>query len=349
MIYNRNMNNTLTALKGIKVGHSTHLDKLTGCTFVLFDNPYPVAYKSYGGAPGTFNTDALQNGKSFFYGHGIFVAGGSNTGLMAGGEIMKTLIEKKIGWKSHNIINPNITGAIIYDLGTYIEQFNPIYGREAVENASYDPVQRGNFGAGTGAKVGGFSITKDLKRLNMKAGIGCSLINLKGGIKVTALSVVNSNGNIILPNGKILAGNRHDTSDFPFRTFEGVSDFLVRDESNTTITIIGINADLKTRENYEQIAHVASHGQIRAINPVNQSVDGDTVFVFSTEEIKDFLSPLGKIVRDNEWPKLAIDIIGQAAARAVQESIYDACYQADTVKFKDAYKGVIPSVKDYDK
>lgn len=340
-------NNTLTALKGVRVGHSTHLDKLTGCTVVLFDNPYPLAYKSYGGAPGTFNTDGLQNGKSFFYGHGVFVAGGSLTGLMAGAEIMKALIEKKVGWKTHEIINPNITGAIVYDLGTYLEQFDPIYGREAVENVSYDPVQNGNVGAGTGTKAGGFSYTKDGERLSMKTGVGSSLITLKDGIKIAALSVVNCNGNVVLPNGKILAGNRHDSNEFPFRTFEGVSNFLVRDEQNTTITVVGINLDLKNRENYEQIAHIASHGQIRAINPVNQSVDGDTVFVFSTEEIKDFLSPLGKTIANGEWPKLAVDIIGQAAAKAVQESIYDACYSCETIQFEGAYKGIVPSANDH--
>ena len=116
-------NKTLTSLKGVKVGHSTHLDKLTGCTVVLFDNPYPMAYKSYGGAPGTFNTDGLQNGKSFHYGHGIFIAGGSYTGFLAASEIMKSLIEKKVGWQSHKVINPNITGAVVYYLLTYIYQF----------------------------------------------------------------------------------------------------------------------------------------------------------------------------------------------------------------------------------
>ncbi len=341
------MNNTLTTLKGVRVGHSTHLDKLTGCTVVLFDELLPMAYKAYGGSPGTFNTEALGNGKSDYWGHGIFIAGGSWTGLAAGGEILNTLIEKKIGYPSHKIINPNIVGAVVYDLGTYIEQFKPEYGREAVENASYNPVENGNVGAGTGTKAGGFSFTKDLKRLSMKTGVGSALVELKGGIKVATLSVVNCNGNVILPDGKILAGNRHDTDEFPFRTFEGVSDFLVRDNHNTTITIVGINVDLKSRENYEQIAHIASHGQIRAINPVNQSVDGDTVFVFSTEEIKDFLSPLGKNIQSGEWSKLEVDIIGQAAAKAVQESIYDACYKAVTIDFKDSFKGVVPSCNDY--
>jgi L-aminopeptidase/D-esterase-like protein len=48
-------NKTLTALSGVKVGHSTHIDKLTGCTVILFDKPYSVAYKAYGGAIGSFN------------------------------------------------------------------------------------------------------------------------------------------------------------------------------------------------------------------------------------------------------------------------------------------------------
>ncbi len=38
------MNKTLTALKGVRVGHSTHLNKLTGTTVVLFENDFPMSY-----------------------------------------------------------------------------------------------------------------------------------------------------------------------------------------------------------------------------------------------------------------------------------------------------------------
>src|SRR5947209_8668115 len=203
------MNNTLTALKGIKVGHSTHLDKLTGCTMVLFDRPTAVAYKTYGGSPGTFNTDTFTNGKSDYYAHGIFISGGSWYGLASAGEILKILVEKKIGYESRKIINPNITGAIVYDLGTRIEQYNPDYAREAVENTSYDQVQRGNVGAGTGTSVGKFYYEDNGKTFpGMKAGVGCARVDLGHGVIVTALSVVNAVGNIVLPNGEILAGNR---------------------------------------------------------------------------------------------------------------------------------------------
>lgn len=41
------MNETLMALKGVKVGLSTHPEKLTGITVILFDEDFPMAYKSY--------------------------------------------------------------------------------------------------------------------------------------------------------------------------------------------------------------------------------------------------------------------------------------------------------------
>lgn len=36
-----------------------------------------------------------------------------------------------------------------------------------------------------------------------------------------------------------------------------------------------------------------------------------------------------------------VDIIGSAASKAVQESIYDACNQAETIQFENGYNGVI--------
>lgn len=339
-------NNTLTALKGVRVGHSTHLDKLTGCTFALFDKDYPTVYKSYGGAPGTFATENLNNGKSFSSRRGLFVAGGSLNGLNTAASISQRLIEQGVGFKFGNSIMPEISGAIVWDLGFSGAQFDITYGKEAVDNLTPEPVQGGNVGAGTGTTVGSFSYTKDGKRLDMKAGVGSARVDLGNGVMVCALSVVNALGNIVLSDGSILAGNRDDETNQKFRTFENFSNFLTEKAMNTTISIVGINADLGTKENYERVAHAATHGQVRAIHPVHTSVDGDTVFIFSTEEVKDFLSPLGKHISSEGWPELKVDIIGQAAAKAVQESIYDACRQASTIQFEGAYQGIIPSVSD---
>lgn len=340
------MNNTLTALRGVRVGHSTHLDRLSGCTLVVFDEAFPMAYKTYGGSPGTFNTDVLQNGKSFYEMNGVFVSGGSLEGLMASSEIMQCMIEHNIGSHDANIVNPSITGAIVFDLGTSLGHFDPKWGREAFENLSSESVQRGNVGAGTGTAVGKFQyLEKGTKNSGMKAGVGCAKVEVGGRAIVCALSVVNAVGNIIKPDGSILAGNRDKNK--KFKNFEDMTEFVTSNKTNTTITIVGLNVDLKTRENYEKVAHISSHGQVRAINPVHTSIDGDTVFVFSNKELKSFMNPNGSFFETPQWPLFSVDLIGQAAAKAVQESIYDAIEQAETVEFEPGYKGIIPSSKDF--
>ncbi len=282
------MNNTLTALEGVRVGHATHLDKLTGCTVILFDKPYSVAMKAYGGAVGSFNTEALKSDKTDYGENGIFIAGGSNTGLMSAAEIMECLRRDKFGSRSgadQNIYNPSITGAIVYDQGMQVASYDPKFGREAYENATKDPVQNGNVGAGTGTSVGKFRwVEQGTKTGAMKAGVGSARVDIGSGIMVCALSVVNALGNIILPNGEILAGNRDEQT--KFKPYEDMVDFVTSDKSNTTISVVGINVDLRSRQHYERLAHLASHGQVRAINPVHTSSDGDTVFVFSTAQLK---------------------------------------------------------------
>lgn len=342
-------NNTLTALTGVRVGHSTHLDKLTGCTVILFDEPYQVAYKAYGGAVGAFGTEAIKTDKTNYDECGIFIAGGSNTGLMSASEIMESMRRDKIGiasGKNKDIYNPSIVGAIVYDMGMQVAPYDPVYGREAYENASHDPVMNGNVGAGTGTSVGKFRwVEGGTKSGAMKAGIGSTRVDLGNGIIVTALSVVNAIGNVVLPNGEILAGNRDEEA--TFKSYEDVVDFVTRDRSNTTISVVGINVDLSAKLHLEKVAHLASHGQVRAINPVHTSSDGDTVFVFSTGELKNpFNNMLQYFQETDDSLYTQVDIIGHAAAKAVQQSIYDACYSAETVQFEQAYHGVVPSAQD---
>jgi L-aminopeptidase/D-esterase-like protein len=344
------MNNTLTALKGVRVGHSTHLDKLTGCTVILFDERYSVGFKSYGGAVGAFNTEGIKAGKSEYKENGIFIAGGSMTGLMSASDIMDCLRKDGYGTRSGKggeIFNPSITGAIVYDQGMHISPYDPIYGKEAYQNATYDAVQGGNVGAGTGTSVGKFRWVQNGTRTGaMKAGVGSARVDLGGGIVVCALTVLNAVGNIVLPDGEILAGNRDENT--KFKPYEDMVDFVTKDSSNTTISVVGINVDLKSKEHYERLAHLASHGQVRAINPVHTSSDGDTVFVFSTGELKNPLNNFAKYFKDTDDDiHFQVDVIGHAAAKAVQESIYDACRKAETVQFDLAYQGVIPSAKDF--
>lgn len=341
-------NNTLTALNGVRVGHSTHVDKLTGCTAIMFDRRLPVAVKAYGGGAGGYNTEGLRAGRTSYGLNGIFIAGGSGTGLMAASSILECLREDGRGSKSGpggSIVNPSITGAAIYDMGMDIEPFDPGYGAQAYRSATTQPVASGNVGAGTGASVGKFLwLDGGTKVGAMKGGVGSARVDVGGGIVVTALSVVNAIGNVVLPDGTVLAGNRDGHGGY--HRFEAVTETVTRSPHNTTITVVGINVDLGATEHYEKVAHLASHGQVRAINPVHTSGDGDTVFVFSTCELR---SPLNadaqRFANGLTDIHLQVDILGYAAADAVQQSIYDACRSAEAVEFDGAWEGVVPKAQ----
>jgi len=349
------VNRSLTALSGVRVGHATHADKLTGCTAIVFDESFSASVKAYGGGAGGFNLEGLRAGHTDYGVRGIFIAGGSSTGLLAGAGMVEAMRLDRNGTRSGpdgSIINPSVAGAAIYDLGMEIAPFGADYGREAYVNATTDPVSGGNVGAGTGASVGKYRWL-DLGAANpaMKGGVGSARVDLGGGIVVCALSVVNAVGNVVLPGGQVLAGNRDEHGGF--ESYEALTEFLTRadagsSEHNTTISVVGINVDLGALEHYEKVAHFATHGQVRAINPVHTAGDGDTVFVFSNGELRDPLNSTAQFFKESATDiHLQVDLIGNAAAKAVQESIYDACRQASTVRVNGAYQGIVPSAADY--
>jgi L-aminopeptidase/D-esterase-like protein len=344
------MNNTLTALVGVKVGHSINQNHFQGCTTIIFDNPLNVACVSRGGAAITFNTSQLSLDKNYYLRHGIFISDGGHVGLESATYINKALQENRIGWKMAGSYYPAITGAAIRSITVDEYGFNPSIGYDAVANLTNYPIKSGNTGVGLGAMVGKFSWTEKGECLAMKSGIGSSRIDLGQGAMICALTVVNALGNVVNKDGSIQAGNRNDKREPRFRTFEGFSRFLVNKGSNTTISVVGTNIKLQfIQQDLTRIAEIATHGQIRSINPINTSLDGDTIFAFTTHEKSIPLSNLGKEIgdTDGDWWKLNVDIVGQLAAQAVQESIHDACREAETIRYRVGYGGVIPSVEDY--
>lgn len=80
-----------------------------------------------------------------------------------------------------------------------------------------------------------------------------------------------------------------------------------------------MNVTLSSQEDLRRIAEIATHGQIRAINPVNTSLDGDTVFVFSTEELTPHLSHIGTKIEDGDWYKLYVDVSSSSSSKSRAE------------------------------
>ena len=256
-------NDTLTALPGVRVGHSSHPEAMTGCTVVRFDHDIPVACALYGGATASYHTDELQGfSKSFPTRDALFIAGGSRVGLAAAAwAVVSALSEQGVGLPG-KVPLPGVSGAIIYDLGLRVRAFNPAFAREALDDCSDLPVARGNVGAGVGATVGKLKMTRDGLLQAMKAGVGCARIDLPNGAMVCALSVVNARGNVIAEDGSILAGNRDEANAHGFISFEDVFDNTARpdDSTNTTVTIVGTNVKLPAHEDYQRVAHLALTG-----------------------------------------------------------------------------------------
>ena len=338
-------NSTLTALPGVRVGHATRTDQLTGATVVVFDRKLPVVYRCDGGDAGTFNTDSLRPTSVAYGRHALFVAGGSLAGLMGAAPLMRSMIDAGLGDRDGAIVNPVVSGAVIFDQGCRLGPFDPDLCQEAFERATGDPVESGNVGAGTGATVGKFQWLADgTLSGGMKAGVGSARAVLGTGVQVCAMSVVNALGNVVGADGAVLAGNRAE--DRPFLHFDDCVD-TVTGGANTTVTVVGTDAALGAREHYDRVAQLACHGQIRAVDPVHTSQDGDTLFLFSTERTTGVLGERGALFDERGDGSFAADVVGHVAAKVVRESIYDACRAAVSVCFDGAYGGRFPAARDY--
>ncbi|HCG90476.1 MAG TPA: peptidase S58 [Dehalococcoidia bacterium] len=282
-------NNSVTAIDGVLVGHTTNQDSGTGCTVVLTPKGAIGGVDVRGGAPGTLETDLLTTGKQITHIHGLMLSGGSAFGLEAASGALEYLSERKIGYKTGENVIPIIPSAIIYDLN--YKQFgfpSKSDGKQACLNASSDPVTIGSVGAGTGAtvaKMNGFEHS-------VKSGVGNAAITLQSGIKIAVLVVVNAYGSIInYENGSTIAKPLNTGNDFnPFELSQyfpktSCSKSPTDSPLNTTIGVIITNADL-TKEQVNYLAKVSHDGLAMTIFPCHTLRDGDTLFALSTSELK---------------------------------------------------------------
>jgi L-aminopeptidase/D-esterase-like protein len=308
------MNNTITAVPGIKVGHYTDLQAITGCTVILVEDGAVAGVCVSGSAPGTRETDLLKTGNLVQQVHAILLTGGSAFGLEAAAGVMQFLEEKNIGFQTDTINVPIIPSAVIYDLdiGNPHIRPNKEAGYIASSNATTQEVIQGSVGAGTGAMVGKGAG----KNYSMKSGVGSSLIDLGKGILVGALSVVNATGDIY-ENGEIIAGAIDENNKFlDIYNLMKKRMFRANPGENTTLSVVATNARL-TKEWVNKIAQVANDGFARTIKPVHSLFDGDTVFCISTGNVEvDFFD---------------ISLISQVAAEAIEKSIINAVKHAQKI------------------
>src|SRR5437870_13548819 len=89
-------NRTLTAIRGVRVGHAQDRRRRTGTTVVLLDPPAMAFADARGGWPGTYDTAASDPGKTFIDRHPLLLTGGDVYGFYAVRGIRRFLIEHRL-------------------------------------------------------------------------------------------------------------------------------------------------------------------------------------------------------------------------------------------------------------
>jgi len=306
----------LTDVTGVKVGHVSDFDALTGCTVVLCEKGAVAGYDIRGGASGTQEMDVMSPFHITTGVHAVVLAGGSAYGLEAACGVRRYLEHKGIGFLTGAGVVPIVPAAILYDLGIGKAGVRPTreMGEAAAAAATDAAVVEGCVGAGTGATVGKFLGMKNA----MKSGIGSWTVALPGGVLVSALVAVNAVGDVVHPDTrKIIAGARKaaDSREFvnsaEWMKARGATGGLQRE--NTTLAVVATNAHL-TKVEAAKVAQMAHHGFVRAIAPVHTSMDGDLAIALSC-------GTLGA----------SVDALGMAAGEAVAAAIVRAVQAARTM------------------
>ena len=298
------INQTLTAIDGITVGHATNFTARTGCTVVLCPTGATAGVDVRGAAPGTRETEALRPGRLVQKAHAVLLTGGSAFGLDAAGGVVQYLEEQNIGFPAGSVRVPIVPAAVIFDLGVGEAKVRPDkkMGYQACLNATDEPVVMGVIGAGTGATVG-----KAPGVTSSPGGVGSACIRLDSGLIVAAIVVVNALGNVVHPRtGEILAGGK-ENNNFVDIT-ERLLDANLVQGTNTTIGVVATNATLSPAE-VHRVAEMGHDGMARSIRPAHTMFDGDTLFALATG------SHTASSV--NTVGILAAEVVGEAIVNAV--------------------------------
>ena len=305
----------LTDIAGIRVGHVSDYDALTGCTVILCDGGAVGGVDIRGAATGTAEMDTLRPEHVTDRLHGVVLAGGSAFGLEAASGVRRFLEHRGVGFQTGAAVVPIVPCAILYDLAIGKPNVRPTreMGETAAAAATSEPVKPGAVGAGTGATVGKiFGMPQA-----MKSGIGSVTVDLTDSVHVSALVAVNCFGDVRDPEtGQLIAGARRARNSMELADTEAAMKLGARRDwgrQNTTLAVVATNARL-SKVGATRLAQMANLGMARTIYPVNTSFDGDLCIALS----------LGTETAE-------LNTLGVAAAEAVGKSILLAVRSAPSL------------------
>ncbi len=324
------LNNLITDIPGISVGHAHDAAIASGVTALIFESPAVASIAIHGGAPGLRDTALLEPEMTVERVDGLVLSGGSVYGLDSMGGVIAWLREKGRGYKVGNVNVPIVPGAILFDLlngGDKNFGREPAYwhlGYRAAAAASED-FALGSAGAGYGATTA-----------NLKGGVGSASASTSAGFCAGALVAVNALGQATIGDGPHFWAAPHECAQefgglgWPVPWPKDALAMRIKSAAaeNTTIAIVATDAAL-TKPEAKRLAIMAHDGISRALRPAHACMDGDTIFAAATGTAKNVPT-----VRDRiEIGLIAADCLSRAIARAV--------YKADALPFS----GALPSWK----
>ena len=297
------MSNTLN----IKIGHATDTENKTGCTVYLPPAGSIASVDARGHAVSGRELTMLRPEKPNGTINAIFLTGGSALGLSVGDGIVRWLSERGIGHHTPVRPIPIVAGAVVYDLFHSNGQHPPngAMGYAACDDARADNDAQGAVGAGAGVNVGKWSGFAQ----SMTGGFGMATAQV-GDLIVTATAVVNAIGDVVNPDGTVLAGARGAdgwmVEQHPYRFI--TDEMMPPAGTNTTLVVVMTNGRFSKNET-NRIAQRAHDGMAIAIRPVHTRHDGDTAFAIATQQVD---APY------NLAANMTVDVVARAIRNGVQ-------------------------------
>jgi L-aminopeptidase/D-esterase-like protein len=289
------VNDTLTAIPGVSVGHWSDSDAMTGVTVMVFPEPNVAAVEIRGAGPGTREIGLLSPGMKVETIQALVFSGGSAYGLGTADGVMRELETDGRGHPKDPWVVPIVPAAIIFDLmvGDGSVRPGPEEGALAYRAATTDPVPLGSVGVGTGATIANWRGPDAAQ----KGGVG-SAARAAGDATVAALVVLNAGGDIFTLEGEPLSGGPHVPTEhgFPRRELE-----------QTTLVAVATDAKL-SRVDLQRLTVRAHDALAACIRPVHTRYDGDIVFAVSAGATGGDLDLLSEV---------AFEVVGRAIESAV--------------------------------